>query len=87
MRYLIAKDPEGGTAYLTNENSASRYGIPNLEITSEEVDGIFGPADMVGEDRNAAALVFAWARLPGRTEEEREAAHSFLRQWPQGPQI
>jgi len=93
MRLLVTQDEAGGTAYLTNETCASRYGIPVLEITAADVDGDFGPADLIGDLDppetlcRAADVVVGWASQPDRTDEEREAARRYLRQWPEGPQV
>lgn len=90
MKYQITKDEKGGEAWLTNENSASHYGIPNLEITGEDVSGVFGPADIIGEPPRlitGAQIVVGWAAQAERTDDEREAARSFCAQYPEGPQI
>jgi hypothetical protein len=93
MNYLITTDPEGGSARLTNETCASRYGIPVLTIDAADVEGDFGPADLIGDlDRPetltyAAEVVAAWASQPERTPEERDAARRYLGQWPEGPQL
>jgi hypothetical protein len=68
----------------------SHYGIPVLRIEAEDVDGDFGPADLIGEVPNlvsAASIVSGWAKTGKRTKEEIEAARLFLCQWPDGPQI
>ena len=80
MKHLITKDTEGGTAWLTNEHYASRYGIPVLEIAADDVAGVFGPADIIGEAPKlirGAQIVAGWASVPGRTEEEIIAARAF----------
>lgn len=90
MRILITKDASGGEAWLTNESCASRYGIPVLEITAEDVNGTFGPSDMLGEPPRlmlASQIVAGWGKAAGRTEEEKEFAGAFLAQWPEGPQL
>jgi hypothetical protein len=92
MNILIMKDKDGGTAYLTTESPASHYGIPVLQITAEDVDGDFGPGELIGDLEAgplmyAADIVASWAKQPGRTEAELKAARMFLRQWPEGPQI
>jgi len=93
MDILILKDEKGWTARLTTESPASHYGIPILQITADDVDGDFGPSDIIGtvdkpdELLTAAQIVYAWGTQRDRREEEREAARSFLRQWPEGPQI
>jgi len=91
--YLVLTDAQGGRAVLTDETAACRYGIPVLLIDAEDVQGEFGPADVIGDLENpetlvhAAQVVHRWASDPARTEEERQAAHKFLRQWPEGPQL
>lgn len=90
---LITTDPDGGTAVLTTNSPASHYGCPVLRIEAEDVDGDFGPADLidfgaVGQGIiPAATIVHAWATAPQRSDEERQAARRFLRQWPDGPQL
>jgi len=90
---LITKDGKGGTAILTTNSPVSHYGIPVLQITAEDVDGDFGPADLIGDldhpERiiTAANIVVGWAKTGKRTKEEIEAAGLFLSQWPDGPQI
>jgi hypothetical protein len=91
--YLILQDKKGGTARLTNQSPSSRYNVPVLEITAEDIDGDFGPASLIGDLEApwtlfpAANVVYAWAQKPERTQEEVEAARLFLRQWPEGPQV
>ena len=87
---LITKDEKGGTAILTTWSPQSHYGCPVLRIEAEDVDGDFGPADLIGEVPNlvsAASIVAGWAGSGNRTKEEIEAAGLFLSQWPGGPQI
>ena len=87
---LIIKDEKGGTAILTTWNPQSHYGCPVLRIEAEDVDGDFGPADLIGEVPNlvsAASIVSGWAKTGKRTKEEIEAARLFLSQWPEGPQL
>jgi len=92
MHVLILTDTKGGTAYLTTESPASHYGIPVLQITADDVDGDFGPSNLIGNldepDKllTAAQIVYAWGMQPARTPEEIRAK-SFLSQWPDGPQI
>lgn len=93
MHILIMQDKKGGTAYLTTESTSSHYGMPVLQITAEDIDGDFGPADIIGDlDKPdtlliAAQIVYVWAMNKKRTPEEVQAAKSFLSQWPDGPQI
>ncbi len=90
---LITTDPDGGTAVLTTNSPCSHYGCPVLRIEAEDVDGDFGPADLIdfsgiGQGMAPAAnIVAGWAMAPARTDEEREAARRFLCQWPEGPQL
>jgi hypothetical protein len=93
MNYLILTDDKGGTATLTDETAACRYGVAVLLIHAEDCQGEFGPADLIGDLdppetlMHAAEPVLAWALKPERTAEEREAARLFLGQWPGGPQL
>lgn len=92
MHILIAKDQNGGTAYLTTQSPASHYGRPVLQVTAEDLDDDFGPGDLLGGIEKgsfmyAADIVTCWARQSGLTEEEMEAAKVYLRQWPEGPQV
>jgi hypothetical protein len=86
MKYLIATDERGGEAWLTNESSASRYGAPVLEVTADDVDGIFGPADILHEQDGrillAAHVVAGWLAYEKRTSEECEFGMRFLAQFP-----
>lgn len=97
MNILIQTDKDGGTAHLTTDSSQSHYGCPVLRIRAEDIDGDFGPADLIdtsGDPDNihpesivtAGQIVAGWASRPERTDEERAAARMFLRQWPDGPQ-
>jgi len=91
MRYLVLNDPNGGMAYLTTESQGSSHGVPVLEIRAGDVDGTFGPEDLIydesGPVMRAASLVELWASSPERSDDEIEAARRFLRQWPDGPQV
>lgn len=93
MHILILTDPKGGTAHLTTESPASHYGIPVLQITAEDIDGDFGPSNLIGDlDKpdqllTAAQIVYAWAKTKAKTPKEIQAAKSFLSQWPEGPQL
>ncbi|MBE0659006.1 MAG: hypothetical protein IH602_15035 [Bryobacteraceae bacterium] len=90
MEHLILTDPDGGRAVLTTNSPASSYGIPVLRITADDIEGDFGPSDLIGQPgalMPAAAVVAAWARDSARTEPELSAAAKFLRQWPEGPQV
>ena len=90
---FISKDTSGGTVTLTTNSSQSHYGCPVLRIEADDIDGDFGPADLIdfrliGEGiRPAADVVAVWAHQPTRTADEIEAACHFLSQWPDGPQI
>lgn len=93
MDIIICTDPQGGIARLTTDSPASHYGIPVLRVEAEDVSGDFGPADLIGDIEKpdklitAAQVVAGWASKPERTKAEIETAASFLRQWPEGPQI
>jgi hypothetical protein len=88
MKFLIVTDTDGGEAWLTNENCCSRYGFPVLVITAKDIDGIFGPGDLIGELPNlvfAAQIVAGWATDSRRTEQERNFAERFCSQFVPGP--
>lgn len=91
--YLLLEDDQGGEARLTNQSPSSSYGIPVLRITADDIDGDFGPADLIDYSSigqgvlPAAHIVAAWAQQADRTPEELEAARLFLGQWPGGPQL
>ena len=90
MNILICKDGKGGTAILTTDSPGSHYGIPVLRIEAEDVDGDFGPADVVVKKPpfiTAADVVCGWAYDRDRTHDEVEAARRFCAQWPDGPQV
>ena len=87
MTFTVIEDKDA-KATLTNEHSASSYGIPVLVIDAGHVSGVFGPADTIGDTAITAAYIVAgWGRNPARTQDERQAAAAFLRQWPEGPQV
>jgi hypothetical protein len=86
----------GKVFYLTTESGAACHGLPVLQIKTRDraravtcayPDGEYGPADITAPGVTAAAIVAAWARRPGRTPEELQAAQSYLSQWPDGPQV
>jgi len=90
MDVLIARDKKGGTAILTVNSPVSHYGIPVLRIEAEDVEGDFGPSDLIGKDNNlitAAQVVAGWVTSGEHTAEELALAQLFLGQWPEGPQI
>jgi hypothetical protein len=88
MIHIVAPDEGLGRAILTDEHAQSNYGIPVLVIESPDASAAFGPADTIGDSGiPAATVVFEWAKNPARTPQERQAANSFLRQWPAGPQL
>ena len=88
MTFTVVTDEGAGRAVLTDEHAASSYGLPVLVIEAQDVSGVFGPADAIGGTSiTAARIVLGWARRPGRTPEERDAAALFLQQWPEGPQL
>ncbi len=62
------------------------YSSP-LVIRAEDVRGVFGPKDMVGEIPRlmfAAEIVAGWATANRKAE---EFARRFCSQWPDGPQV
>ena len=73
MNHIIATDPDGGTAVLTTDSPASHYGVPVLRIGAADVEGDFGPADLIGDiDRpetlaTAACIVAGWAMNAARS--------------------
>ncbi len=87
MDYTIITGEQ--TARLTSHHSRSSHGIAVLVVNGEA----HGAADLVPDPEDPDSMVFAadvvapWGRAPERTEEERDAAASFLRQWPTGPQL
>ena len=93
MRYLVLNDPDGGMAFLTTESAVGTCGVPVLRITAADVDGDFGPADVIGDLSrpetlvSAAEIVAAWAAKDERSDAETEAARRFCAQWPEGPQV
>ena len=89
---MIIEDENGGTASLTTDSCLSRYGIPILRVEAEDINGEYGPGDVLNVDDTrgiltAAQIVAGWALNPERTKEEIKAAQAFLRQWPEGPQV
>ena len=84
---LISTDNKGGRAYLTTSSPVSHYGIPILRIEAEDIDGDFGPSDIIDGTMTAADIIVGWAKRPGRTNDELIAARKFLGQWPEGPQL
>lgn len=90
MDLIVSEDMNGGTAILTTDSPASHYGMPVLQITAEDIDGDFGPGDLINLGEmlmSAGEIVYTWAMELGRTHEEMQAARKFLSQWPEGPQI
>ncbi len=97
MTFTIEAGWPGVRVELTTDSTASSYGIPVPRIKADGESGDYGPADALpagpwaaGDDLSpccGAELVLAWARQPGRTAEEIQAARRFLRQWADGPQI
>ena len=85
----------GGTALTYSDgrewgNLTTDHGIPVLVVGGRA----YGPKDIVrglpNEDifgpTTAAALIANWA-LGARSKDERLTADTFLRQWPDGPQV
>lgn len=84
MNILIMTDSKGGTAHLTTDSPMCKYGIPILRIEADDIDGDFGPADLIGTPPKlfpAADIVMSWLLEPKRTEEEILAGKKFLSQW------
>jgi len=94
MHILIATREDGTTYHLTTEPLASHQGPPVLRITGglaiagdwKAKDQLWDPLD-VEPFLLPAKLVVAWAKLPGRSPNEIDAARAFLATWPEGPQI
>lgn len=75
----------GKRGTLTTEHATSSYGCPILVMDGEA----YAPADVLPHwpqlPMTTAEYVYKWA-LTGDAE-ERDAAHAFCRQWPDGPQV
>jgi len=85
---LVKVDEKGGTVILTTDSPASTQGAPILKVDTEDLEGEFGPSDILGEDLlTAAEFIVEWARTGERSKAETQAAKLFLSQWPEGPQI
>lgn len=88
---VVCEDQTGGTAILTTDSPQSHYGCPVLRIEAEDIDGDFGPRDLLGDPERgfvtAAEVVAGWIGRGDRNESEVEAARRFLQQWPEGPQV
>lgn len=87
---LIYTDKDGGTAVLTIVSPVSHYGIPVLRIEADDINGDFGPSDIISltpKPYTAADVVAGWATQDGRTDDELTSARKFLAQWPDGPQL
>ena len=86
MRIIVTKDKDGGEAVLTTQSSQSHYGCPVLEITADDVNGTFGPGDIVHERDGKVLLgyhiIAGWLATGGRTAKERAAGEAFLSQSP-----
>lgn len=83
MNIFVLLGTEGGTATLTTDAPASHYGLPVLRVVSRDLNGDFGPGDLLVPGVTAAQLVRGWARQPGRSDEEIEAARRFLSCMPE----
>jgi len=83
---VMTDNESGETVILTTDSPQSHSGAPVLRIEAEDVNGDFGPADMVGKV-TAADIIVGWAEQETRTKKEIEAAQMFLTQWPDGPQL
>ena len=96
MKIILWPDNEDWEIFLTTESPQSSHGLPVLRQISKRnpdpsKDWTFGPADRwspaENDEQTAADIVMTWAREKSRTQLELEAARSFLRQWPEGPQL
>lgn len=90
IHFPVRLNRGGMRLVLSNQHSASRYGVPVLESERR----CYGPSDYLNLGplpqhgaRTAASVIYEWASTPGRTEPQLAAARMFLRQWPDGPQI
>jgi hypothetical protein len=78
---------------LTTNHPASSYGIPVLHLFASGKG--FGPAEKqypekfnsIFGDKRAAHTVYSWAIHHEIDNETREFIKSYLRQWPEGPQL
>jgi len=75
----------GLAGQLTTEHAASSHNKPVLVVEG----AAYGPADVLPRwpkmPMTAAEYVYKWAMTAGR--DERDAAHAFCKQWPDGPQV
>lgn len=78
MNIVVLTDSEGGTAALTTDAPAPHYGPPVLRVVSRDLNGDFGPGDLLLPRLTAGQFVRGWARQPGRSDEEIDAARRFL---------
>lgn len=67
---------------LTTDHPASSYGLPVFILKNVA----YGPRDKISKFL-VAEIVHEWAEEDGRTNDELSLAGSFLRQWPDGPQL
>lgn len=83
---LIASDQKGGVIRLTNQTESSQNGNLVLSIHDEEVNGDFGPSDLIDFSSVGAGLLPAediisgWLQSGERQPEELEAGRMFLHQ-------
>jgi hypothetical protein len=87
MNIIIAIDKKDGMATLTTDSPLSHYGVPVLRIEADDINGDFGPADILDSKKGltAADVVAGWAIDKDRTLEERNIAQKYLSQWPDNP--
>jgi hypothetical protein len=93
IHYIIGVFPDDSTLYLTNMTET--FPLLMLHILGPGIDVYLNPRDIVTDPYSddpdariyAAQIVTRWALNPKRTEDEKAAADSYLKQWPEGPQL
>lgn len=74
---------------LTTDHPASSYGMPVL-VNSADSRQAYGPADIVAFYNKPPQPAAMWVRRLAKTlanKDDIQACASFLKQWPEGPQI
>lgn len=88
MNIVLFNSPSDGRLVLTI--SASGAPVLRMEGVPNVSDGDYGPADTVlvgATPTPAASFVYSWALDKFRTDHGIAAARTYLRQWPEGPQV
>jgi hypothetical protein len=81
QEFIVLVDRDIGEFYLTGRT---------VRFVSRSGERELSPTDTIRlkcGNVTAAELVATWGGKPRRTEEARQAAAEFLRQWPEGPQL